>query len=278
MLVLQVYNGRGQLGEKVPPAPTKDLKGQTVVVTGANIGIGFEAAKHFARMNPGKLIIACRSKARGEEALRSIRADTGCTTAELRLLDLSNIASVKSFVQTFEDNNDRLDNLVENAAIYMAKAAAEFTEDGWETSVYVNNLATSLLALLLLPRMIDTAKKFNVNPRLVVVGSEVHYWTKFAEKDVFSENFFRTYAYKDSKLLRGRLDKLRYYDTKLLNIFFTRSLAEKLEKGPVIVNTVNPGFCLSNLRRDADGLQAILFWVFDTFLARTAEQGSRQLV
>jgi len=60
-----------QLFEKLPPVVTANLKGKTVVVTGANIGIGFETAKHFAQMDPGKLIIACRSRQKGEEALSS---------------------------------------------------------------------------------------------------------------------------------------------------------------------------------------------------------------
>ena len=52
-----------------PPVVTEDLAGKTVVVTGANTGLGFETAKHFARMNPAKLILACRSQQRGEAAL-----------------------------------------------------------------------------------------------------------------------------------------------------------------------------------------------------------------
>ena len=53
----------------VPAPPTADLKGKVVLVTGANTGLGYEAAKHFARMGPAKVIIACRSQSKGQEAI-----------------------------------------------------------------------------------------------------------------------------------------------------------------------------------------------------------------
>ena len=55
----------------VPPVEHEDLSGKTVVVIGANIGLGFEAAKRFARMNPDRIILGCRSKERGEAAVTS---------------------------------------------------------------------------------------------------------------------------------------------------------------------------------------------------------------
>lgn len=58
-----------QLIDKVPPVATADLTGQTVVVVGANTGLGFEAAKHFARMKPGKLVLACRNEEKGNAAV-----------------------------------------------------------------------------------------------------------------------------------------------------------------------------------------------------------------
>lgn len=63
---------RDQFFNPIPDVVTKNLDGQTVIVTGANTGIGFEAAKHFATMNPGRLIIACRDADLGNEALVSM--------------------------------------------------------------------------------------------------------------------------------------------------------------------------------------------------------------
>lgn len=59
---------------RVPPATTANLSGKTVVVVGANTGIGFESAKHFARMSPGRLVLACRNKEKGTAAAYSASA------------------------------------------------------------------------------------------------------------------------------------------------------------------------------------------------------------
>lgn len=56
---------------KLPPVPTDDLTGKTIIVTGGNAGLGYESVKHFSTMNPGKIIIACRSKEKGDAAVQS---------------------------------------------------------------------------------------------------------------------------------------------------------------------------------------------------------------
>ena len=134
----------------VPPVEHDDLSGKTVVVIGANIGLGFEAAKHFAKMNPDRIILGCRSKERGEAAATSetsrllsylfrisfftykeLKTETGYESAELWIIDLARISSVVDFAERFEKDGGRIDILLLNAGITPA-AGQKLTADGYE--------------------------------------------------------------------------------------------------------------------------------------------------
>jgi len=133
----------------VAPVLRTDLTGKTVIVIGANVGIGFEASKHFARMNPARVILACRSKNKGEEALASrskthktlntktdvstleLQEETGYKNAEVWIIDLGSFASVSAFAEKWNHEGGRLDILVANAGIVPA-AAEDLTADGWD--------------------------------------------------------------------------------------------------------------------------------------------------
>ncbi|KAL4263886.1 NAD(P)-binding domain superfamily protein [Pleurotus pulmonarius] len=160
----------------VPSAPKVDLDGQTVVVVGANTGIGFEAAMHFAKMGPGRLILACRSLSRGSAALDKLKATTGCETAELWLLDLSSFESVRAFADRIELEVQRLDILIANAAVVPNQF--EETEDHWETSIQVNHIAPALLIILLMPKMFASLDESTKSPRIVIVSSSLHHHAK----------------------------------------------------------------------------------------------------
>ena len=137
----------------VPPVEHEDLSGKTVVVIGANVGLGFEAAKHFARMNPNRIILGCRSKERAEVAATSeinllfsyhssshftykeLKAETGYGSAELWIIDLARISSVVDFTERFEKDGGRIDILLLNAGIQPVPGQ-QLTADGYEpTSV-----------------------------------------------------------------------------------------------------------------------------------------------
>ncbi|KAF8159860.1 short-chain dehydrogenase [Crassisporium funariophilum] len=259
----------------VPPAPRENLAGKTVVVVGANSGIGFEVSKHFAQMTPGRLILACRSKERGEDARLKIQEETGFE-AELWIIDLSSFASVSNFVKIFEKDGGRLDILVQNAGVIPALKVDDLTSDGYEPSFQVNNLSTSLLALLLLPRMLQTAEKYNTTPRLVVVTSEVHYWTKIEKVIIDAPNPIKKFGGAEYSKTSTR--DIRYYDTKLINVLFVRALNDRLQNKPIIVNSVNPGYCYSGLRSSYTGVTALIDWALEKAVARTSEEGARQVI
>ncbi|KAH9479740.1 Short-chain dehydrogenase/reductase phmF [Psilocybe cubensis] len=259
----------------IPPVQKQDLSGKTVIVTGGNTGIGLEVVRNFARMNPAKLILTSRSQKRGEEVAAQIRGETGCASVEAWALELAEFASVRAFCDKFERECDRLDILVENAGI--ATVNPDFTKDGWELSTQVNDMSTTLLSLLLLPRMLETAQKYHTYPRIVVASSETHHEIPSLDKSSLnSPNFFRAFAHKDH--LGSTMPPGRYQTTKLLNILLVRALSERLHRKPLITNSANPGFCKTGLRRNLPARARFVMWVMDGLFGRTADDGARVFV
>ena len=169
------------------PYPTNDHSGQTIIVTGSNVGLGFEASRHFTRLNAEKVILAVRSLEKGQKAKESIEESTQRHgVVEVWQLDLSSYESVKQFANRAEGLK-RLDVLVENAGI--AKNQYSVLEDN-EAQITVNVVSTFLLGLLLLPKLRESGSKYNFTPHLSIVSSEVHGWTELTEKhapEIFKE-------------------------------------------------------------------------------------------
>jgi retinol dehydrogenase-12 len=155
------------------PYPSQTFAGQTIIVTGANTGLGLEAAQHFTRLHAAKVILASRSISKGEEAARSIEETTGRKgVCEVWQLDLGNFDSVKKFTERAV-KLDRLDIVCENAGI----AALAYKElEGMESTVAVNVVGTFLMALNFLPILRTSGKKTETVPKLVVTTSETHAW------------------------------------------------------------------------------------------------------
>ncbi|KAK7056335.1 hypothetical protein VNI00_002888 [Paramarasmius palmivorus] len=264
---------------KQKPVVKVDLTGRVVVVTGANTGLGFEACKHIASMNPKRLIMCCRNQKKGEEAVSKLSADTGYKNAEVWTLDLASFASVKSFVDRFEKEGERLDVLIENAGA-TAPQTYETTNDGWATILQVNALAPALHALLLLPIMLRTSKQHSVTARIVNVSSDLHYFSNLPRDKEIKKGTSNILEEMSSEAYFKRTGHTaKYNDTKLLNVLFTQALQRHIGPNPsVVVSAVNPGFCYSELRRDMSGLQAVFNCLMEKALALTMEEGGRQLV
>ena len=196
-----------------PPYPTNDFAGQTIIVTGANTGLGLEAARHLVRLNAEKVILAVRNIQKGEAAKKSIEGSEKKTgVAEVWELDLANHQSVQRFAKRAEGLK-RLDAVSENAAIY----TFQFTiVDGNESTMTVNVINTFLLALLLLPKMRETAVKFNVVPRISLVASFVHYLTTFPQKR--AGDIFAYLNEKDKADMNDRYDILLFSGSSINSI------------------------------------------------------------
>ena len=182
-----------------PPYPTEDFSGQTVIVTGSNVGLGLEAARHFTRLNAAKVILGVRDIGKGEDARRSIEASTKRqNVVDVWQLDLASYDSVQKFADKAQEL-DRLDAIVENAGIATDKYRV--LEDN-ESTITVNVVSTFLLALLVLPKLQETATKFEVQPHLVIVSSEVHGFTTMPEKS--SANLFEALYNQETARMNDR--------------------------------------------------------------------------
>ncbi|RMD41504.1 hypothetical protein DV735_g3634, partial [Chaetothyriales sp. CBS 134920] len=256
-----------------PPLPTASFEGQTIIVTGANVGLGKEAARHFARLKAAKLILAVRNTAAGEEAKADIINTTSCddpSSIEVWHLDLASYESVKAFAARATQTLARIDAVVENAGV--AKTRWE-TAEGHELTITVNVISTFLLALLLLPKLKATAaREVGVEPRLSIVTSSVHGSTDLPEHRRGQNT--TTFEVLDHQPASAAVMRRRYATSKLLEILVCRQLSPRLEGSGVILNFLSPGLCHSALGRESG-------WAFAAvkfLIARTTEVGSRTLV
>ncbi|KAL8771591.1 MAG: hypothetical protein Q9209_003034 [Squamulea sp. 1 TL-2023] len=285
-----------------PPIPQTSFQGQTVIVTGSNTGLGLDAARHIARLNPQKLILAVRNTAKGEAAKLSIEASlaNSKTIIEVWSLDLTSYESVRQFAERAK-GLERLDVLLENAGL-MVQDFRTAEED--ELTVTTNVTSTFLLGVMLLEKMRETGVRFNVVPRMVVVASDLHFTVKGlpgggkgGQEGIFEglnkredADMRKRYVIlrKDVVVFSGSsgLWKLirsgdRYAVTKLMEILIVRELATRIDqstKPKVIVNCLTPGACHSDFDREMSGIDLLIFKVGKFLFARTTEVGSRTLV
>ena len=139
--------------------------GKTFFITGANTGIGFEAAKVFAGKG-ARVLLGCRNPAKGEDAVARIVAAHPGADVELVEIDLSDLASVRKAAKIVAQE-PKLDVLVNNAGVMWNPKT--ITKDGFESQFGINHLGHFALTGLLLPRLAETA-----GSRIVTVSSNGH--------------------------------------------------------------------------------------------------------
>jgi NAD(P)-dependent dehydrogenase (short-subunit alcohol dehydrogenase family) len=220
------------------------LDGRTVVITGANSGIGLVAARALGRAG-ARVVLAVRDTAKGEQAAATIDGDS-----EVRRLDLADLASIRAFADGWEGD---LDVLINNAGV-MATPERR-TADGFELQIGTNHLGHFALTNLLLPRITD---------RVVTVSSGAHRMGRLRLDDL--------------NWKRGGYQRWPAYgQSKLANLLFTLELQRRLSEvgSSVRALAAHPGYAATNLQQHTESrLQDGLMAIGNRVLAQSDEMGA----
>ena len=209
-----------------------DLSGKVVIVTGGNSGIGYEAAKEFARKG-AQTILACRSMDKAQAALNTLKAEIPNAPANIMQLDLASLASVRQFAAAFKEQYDRLDILVNNAGIMAVPYGT--TEDGFEKQLGTNHLGHYALTGLLLDVLKQTP-----GARVVSISSTAHRTGNMNFDNLMYENGTDYTAFG------------AYGRSKLANLLFTSELQKQFQAHGVDATALaaHPGGSNTNLQED----------------------------
>ncbi|MDT0270706.1 oxidoreductase [Streptomyces sp. DSM 44915] len=208
-----------------------DLKGRTSVVTGANSGLGYVTARELARRG-ARVVLACRSQRRGDAAFNRLLDEVPEARAELRLLDLADLASVRAFAAAWGDTPLHL--LVNNAGLMAVPRAT--TADGFESQFGVNHLGHFALTGLLLP-----ALRAARGARVVTVSSFLHLLGNIDIHDLNARRDYRRW--------------LAYGRSKTANLLFTHELARRAAALDLLAAAVHPGYADTQLQLQAARLE-----------------------
>ncbi len=229
------------------------MKGKTVVVTGANQGIGFAAALALASKG-AKVVLWCRNETKGREAVATITKKG--FAAELIVADVSSQASIRAAAAEFKSRHERLDVLVNNAGVLVPSRRT--TIDGIEETFAVNHLGYFLVT-----QCLREVLESSGNARVVSVSSRAHRGGRMNWNDIqFTKGYsaFKVYA-----------------QSKLANILFTTELARRLSGTRVTANCLHPGVIASGFGHTYGGMTAALWGLARPFL-KSNEDGARTTI
>ena len=207
-----------------------DQSGRVSVVTGSNTGIGLETAAALAR-HGAHVVMACRDQGKGRAAAARIAADGASGTLDVMVLDLADLASVRSFCDAFHERYDRLDLLINNAGVMWPPASK--TVDGFELQFGTNHLGHFALT----GRLLDLLRRTS-GSRVVTVSSVSH---RVGTID-FDDLHWESRPYHANRA---------YGQSKLANLLFAYELQRRLDRTGIGTMSVaaHPGYTGTDLQR-----------------------------
>jgi NAD(P)-dependent dehydrogenase (short-subunit alcohol dehydrogenase family) len=209
-------------------AHVPDLSDRTYIVTGANSGIGYEAALVLAEKG-ARVVLACRTESKARDALDGVRRARSDARAEFGALDLASLKSVRAFAGEMTRRfPEGVDGLVNNAGVMALPR--QLTEDGFEMQLGTNHLGHFALTALLLPLLVRRPAA-----RVVSVSSGTHWVGRIRFDDLMGERSYQSWV--------------AYAQSKLANLLFTRELQRRLSaRHPhVLATAAHPGYAATNL-------------------------------
>jgi NAD(P)-dependent dehydrogenase (short-subunit alcohol dehydrogenase family) len=226
------------MSKKWKAADITSLAGKRVLITGANSGIGFHAALKLARKG-AHVILAVRNRQRGEDALARLDADSPGNSAELALLDLASLASVRSFAEKELAQRRPIHILINNAGV-MAPPKRLETTDGFELQFGTNVLGHFALTALLMPALQLAATESPDRPRIVTIASIAHKRGRL--------NF------DDLQCIKSYAPMRAYQQSKLGDLIFAFELDRRLRAANTTVMSIaaHPGVADTNLFQTGD--------------------------
>ena len=257
-------------------SPSTSLQGKTIIITGANSGLGFEASGKLLKFEFSRLIIAVRSRAKGDRAREQLLKEAAEHGLAPRIdiwdLDVASYDSIIAFAERCR-GLDRIDCFMCNAGIL----AENFSViNGYEAEVAVNVVGTLLVATLVLPTLRKIAATTGKDVKLFFTGSAVH---KFADPSPLVHAATGEMLKNVTEYARKRNSEI-YVISKLMMMMAVDELAQRERhtdnSGRVIIYNVHPGWCGTDLFRPdhLDFSQRMGF----RLLGWTQEEGSRTLV
>ncbi|KAF3400439.1 Short chain dehydrogenase yanD [Talaromyces pinophilus] len=264
--------------------PTKEKypsiaeKSSCAIITGANVGLGLEAAKQLLSLGLSHLVMAVRSIEKGNTAAKQLRAAAGAhgnpsAKIDVWQLDMESYESIQAFVQKCQETLTRIDFVILNAGLG-AMTFSVVPSTSHEKTMQVNHISTGLLAILLLPVLKSKSMDRNRPARLTVVNSVTAHLCKIPNKD--KRPFLSSF---DNTAITPWDAEERYGVSKLLSQLFIVRLAEHVDPDQVIINMVDPGLTKgTRLSRDAKGPTGVAAKMFFSIAGRPVERGAATYV
>ncbi|MCW7493425.1 SDR family oxidoreductase [Leptospira sp. 2 VSF19] len=223
---------------------------KTIVITGATDGIGRVCAHSFAK-NQDELILIGRNPDKLAALVYSLQV-TGATVHSY-VADLSSAKETFSLTETIRKDHPKIDVLLNNAGAYFDQYS--ITKEGLESTFALNHLNYFILTLGLLPSLKKAGES-----RIVNVASRAHMGVSLDFDNLLGEKEYSGWK--------------QYQRSKLMNIYFTYELAERLSQTKITVNCLHPGFVKTKFGQNNDGLAKIILTFAQNIFAISEEKGA----